>query len=224
VWVLVGYLTQGEPVESEESAILLDEAKSAWVKVQHGAGKLSIGSGAGAMELLSGSFGSCIRYQSRVDDDQLKVILRVGDGGFPYVVFPWFWGKQNVLDWDIRITDEIPIQLRLSTGASDARLDLTDLQITDLRLETGASSTDVSLPDNVDMTKVVIKAGAASVNLKIPDNVAAKIRVTGGLKDAKVNRERFPKTGGYFQSKDYETAINKADIRIDIGVGSVSIH
>lgn len=223
VWVLMGYLSQGKPIESQESVIPLDDSKSAMIHVHHGAGRLSIGSGAGVKEMVSGSFGGGMKYKAQIVDGLRKVTLRVRDWGFPVVVFPWIWGNQNALDWDLRLTDEIPIKLRINTGASDSRLDLTDLQVTDLRIDTGASATEIRFPDSVDYTKAVIKAGAASVTLKIPDNVAAKIRVTGGLMDAKIDRERFPKSGSYYQSLAYESAVNKAEIRIDIGVGSVSV-
>ena len=124
----------------------------------------------------------------------------------------------------LRLTDEIPVQLKINSGASDSRLDLSDLQVTDLRIDTGASATEILFPDSVTFTKAVIKAGASSVKIKIPDNVAAKIKITGGLMDTKVDKERFPKSGGFYQSEDYDSAVYKTEIRVNVGAGSVVIR
>jgi hypothetical protein len=128
-----------------------------------------------------------------------------------------------MLEWDISLTDEIPLELKLNTGASDTRLNLTDLQVTNLWVETGASATEIHMPDSVAHTKAVIKAGAASVKVHIPEGVAARIRITGGLMGASVDTHRFPKSGGYYQSPDYETASFKAELRVETGVGSVTV-
>ena len=65
--------------------------------------------------------------------------------------------------------------LEFNTGAGEARLDLTDLRVTNLRLQTGASSTDVTMPANAGHTKAKIDAGAASITIRIPSGVAARI-------------------------------------------------
>jgi hypothetical protein len=224
VWVLVGYFRRADPVGGEEASIPLDNARSAKIHLRHGAGRLTVGTGAGPMDLISGTFGGGLNFKTRGDGDGLDVTMRVRDSGFPVVMFPWLWGPQHNFEWDVKFTDEIPLELKLNTGASDARLDLTDLQITNLRVDTGASATEITLPDSVEFTKVVIKAGAASVNVNVPEGVAARIRVSGGLMGANVDRNRFPKSGGYYQSPDYETASHKAEIRVEGGVGSVTVR
>jgi hypothetical protein len=223
LWVLLGYFMRGSPVKAEESAVPLEGARQALIRLNHGAGRLVLGPGAGPMELVSGSFGGGLSTRTRQDGDNFELTMRIREGGFPVIFFPWFWGPHSYLDWNLRLTDEIPLDIRLNTGASDTRLDLTDLQVINLRVDTGASATDIKLPDGVAYTKVIVKAGAASVKLQVPENVAARIRVTGGLMDANVNRERFPKSGGTYQSPDYETATNKVEIYTNVGVGSVTI-
>jgi hypothetical protein len=58
----------------------------------------------------------------------------------------------------------------------------------------------------------------------VPAGVAARIRAEAGLSDMKVDRSRFPRQGVYYQSPDYETAANKADVTVQMGVGSVEVH
>jgi len=224
VWMLMGYFMRDRiaPIEGETAAIPLDDASQAKITFNHGAGKLYLKSGADPMDLVTGTFGGGLDSSVRPVADGLDVSLRVRDRGQTWFV-PWVWGPHSQISWDVCLTDEIPLDLVVKTGASDTRLDLTDLQVTNLRVDTGASATEILLPDSVAETKVVVKAGAASVKIQVPDEVAAKIRVTGGMMSAGVDRSRFPKSGGYYQSPDYDTAAHKVEIRVDMGAGSVSI-
>lgn len=223
-WVLMGYFFRGSPVEGEAASVPLEGARKARITIQHGAGRLTIGAGADPMDLVSGTFGGGLNVHTRQDGETSHVTLRVRDLGFPMVFFPWVWGPHSMLEWNVSLTDEIPLELKLNTGASDTRLNLTDLQITDLWVETGASATEIYLPDSVAYTKTVVKSGAASVAIHIPEDVAAKIRISGGLMSANVDRQRFPKSGGYYQSPDYESAPYKTEIRVESGVGSVTVR
>jgi hypothetical protein len=136
---------------------------------------------------------------------------------------PWMWGPGRSLDWSVRLNDTIPISLDLQTGANEAHVDLSDLQITKLQLQTGASSTRITLPASAGHTKAAIHSGAASVSVRVPSGVAARITSQSGLADVRVDRTRFPQTGGVHQSEDYDTAENKVDIEIETGVGSVDV-
>jgi hypothetical protein len=116
------------------------------------------------------------------------------------------------------------MSLTFETGASDARLDFSELLVTDLRISTGASSTVVTLPAQASHTKVRIESGAASVKVRVPDGVAARVRIGGALTDRNIDRTRFPRAGGVYESPGFESADNRADIVIEMGVGSVSVR
>ena len=158
------------------------------------------------------------------DGDKSIVKLQHQSRVFPIMFSPWISGAKNRLEWDLKLSDDIPLGLVVKSGANETRLNLTDLQVKNLQVETGASATGIHLSDCTPLSKISIKAGAASVKINVPDNISAKIRVTGGLMDASVDKERFPKRGGFYQSPDYDSADFKADIRINIGVGSVVVR
>jgi hypothetical protein len=54
--------------------------------------------------------------------------------------------------------------------------------------------------------------------------VAARIRTGGGLTATSVDQSRFPRAGKVYQSPDYDTAQNRADIKIEMGAGSISVR
>ena len=206
------------PSTAETVSIPLSGAEQAVVRINHGAGELNMSSGAGEGVLLEGSFAGGINHDERRDGNTVKVNLRM-----PSLVFPFFWAPGDSLNWDVHLSPRIALVFYLETGANRARIDLSDLLVNELRFKSGASATDLVLPENAGKTDVRIESGAASLNIRIPTGVAAQIRSESGLSSINVDRNRFPKTGGVYRSEDYDTAPNKADIRIQTGVGSVQI-
>ncbi len=218
LWLLLGALYRGRSSSvGQKLSIPLESARSARIKLDHGAGRLNIQSGASSTELLSGVFGAEVDYKSNLESDQLQVKVR----NSPHF---WAWFPGESLDWDIHLNGDIPLNLKIDSGASASTLDLTDLKVVDLDIDTGASSAEVNLPANAGNTRVEIDSGAASLNLRVPSGVAARIKVKSGIASVNVDPNRFPRLdGGLYQSADYATATNRVDISIDTGVGSVEI-
>ena len=126
--------------------------------------------------------------------------------------------------WTLRLSNRVPLSLNINSGASETRVDLTDLNVSDVRVSTGASDTLVKLPAKAGFTKAEVSAGAASIRVRIPEGVAASIRASGGLASTKIDRKRFPRSAGRFQSPDYEDAENKVELRVSTGVGSIDVR
>ena len=216
-WLIVGFFARNKPVEGEQVSIPLEGAASAYIKLDHGAGRLTLRSGAGSGEIVNGTFSNGLSYKSRVEGGRLEVKLRTSQR-------PWAWWPGESLDWDIHLNRDIPLNLKIDSGASASILDLSDLKVTDLDIDTGASSTELTLPSNAGNTHVDIDTGASSIKVSIPSGVAASIRVKSGIASVKVN-SRFPRLyGGLYQSTDYSTAANRVDMTIDAGVGSIEVN
>ncbi len=219
VWILVGSKLRPNG-ESRDIIVALKSAAEAEIQLDYGAGELRVESGAGASELLNGTFEGGVEHHVKRDGSRTEVRI----GSTPFVFMPLHWGPHFSRKWTVQLTDQIPIALTVKTGASDCRLDLEHLEVTALHLKSGASSTVVTLPANAGYTEVRGSSGAASVSLRIPEGVAARIQTHGGLSSTSVDQRRFPRQGAYYISPNYETAENRADIRLDMGVGSISIR
>jgi hypothetical protein len=216
VWLILGFFLRKNPVAGEKVSIPLDGATSAHVKLDHGAGRLNLHSGAGAGEILNGTFGNGLSFKSHQEAGRLEVKLRTSQQF-------WAWWPGESLDWDIHLSQEIPLSLKIDSGASASILDLSDLKVTDLDIDTGASSTELTLPANAGSTHVDIDTGASSLKVSIPMGVAASIRVKSGIASVNVD-PRFPHlASGLYQSSDYSTAANRVDMTIDAGVGSIEV-
>lgn len=216
-WVLLGTIFR-RPPQTEHASIPLEGAQSARVRVQHGAGRLEVIAGSGMGVLAEGDFVGGLDFRSRREGNGLEVKMRP-----PEQLFPFAWTPGSTLDWSFGLTRDIPLSLELETGASESRLNLRDLRITELRLKTGASATTIELPANAGLTRTFIESGAASVNITVPEGVAALIRTQGGLSSIQVDTNRFPQMGSVYQSPDYQAAANKVELDIQMGVGSVKV-
>ncbi|RJP48184.1 MAG: hypothetical protein C4557_13325 [Anaerolineaceae bacterium] len=217
IWVLVGVFLRGG-VETETASIDLQGATEASVKVNHGAGELRIHSGAGGNELVRGTFVGGLDHKAFRNGNRLEVRMRPAKD---FMDFPFF-GSRARLDWDVALNADVPTSLHLSLGANKSVIDLQDMSITNLKFETGASETELKLPSR-GRFHADLDLGAASLTLVIPEGLSARIRASLGAADLKIDESRFPRNGAYYQSPDFDTAANTADITIDAGAASIKI-
>lgn len=217
LWVLFGIFLRGS-VETENVSIDLQGAQQASLKLNHGAGEFKVHSGAGMNELIHAAITGGVEQKVHRNGDRLEVKMRPVRDIFSVP----FIEPSNQLDWDIAVNANIPTSLRMNLGANKSEIDLHDMNITDLKLDTGASETTLTLPSKGRFL-ADLDLGAASLTLIVPDGLSARIRASLGAADMKVDPLRFPRTGGYYQSPDYETAANAADITIDAGAASIKI-
>lgn len=225
VWIVMRATARGgSDVPREQAAVSLDGASEAAVTVRHGAGRLTIGAGAGSDQLLSGSFGGGLATTKSLDGGRLRVVMSVRDRDFSRWFFgPWHRGWAGMLDWDFTLNPSVPLSLRLETGASETRLSLGELKVRELVLKTGASSTTIDLPRAAGHTLASIESGAAAVRLRVPEGVAASISVKSALAGIHVDTTRFPRSAGGYMSPDYDRAENKVEIHVETGVGSIEV-
>ena len=209
--LLEAALRRGRPAE----VISIDQGalSEARVSVEFGAGELRVGAGTPAGKLLEGEFSDGAEYQVRTSEVRLY-------GSRDWNWWGWGWRGRT---WDVRLTREIPLGLRLQLGACQARLDLSDLRVTDVTLETGAADTSMRFPRAAGLTRAKVKAGAAQVSVSVPEGVAARITARMAIGSLNVDTQRFPPVGGGYASADYDTAANKLDLSIEGGVGAVSV-
>jgi len=220
IWILWGSQHATVQFETETLTIPLDGVHAAQVSVHFGAGELRLGGNVAESELLNGTFDGVKHTLSRDEASQVQLRLKTP----PIVGIPIGYWPTHTRVWKLDLTPAIPLDLRVHSGASDNTLDLRQLQVTKLRLETGASATHVHLPANAGFTNVRGSSGAASVEFYVPEDVAARIRISGALSSTNVDTARFPRAGNVYQSPDYESAENKVDIHMDIGVGSLNVR
>jgi hypothetical protein len=209
--------------QTTEASVPLEGAANAQLTLQHGAGSLSLHAGPTADQLFSGTFGGGVDKEVKRAGDTLAVTLRLPDQDWGSWMWPGRWGRAG-LDWTLNVHPTVPLRLAVEGGASESWLDLAGLRVTDLSIKAGASSIHLTLPAQAGHTQARIETGAASVRAEIPVGVAARIRGMMGVGALTVDEHRFPRHGGEYQSDDFATAINRVEIEVSWGVGSVDVR
>lgn len=216
LWLIFGAFNRSAKTPGEKVMLALEGATSARLKLDFGAGRLNLRSGAVAGNLLEGECNPAPVIRTRTDANHLDARLKTASDF-------WAWAPGQTREWDLALAGDVPLALKIDCGASITTLDLRDLKISELDLETGASTTDITLPAAAGYTRVKIESGAATVCVRIPEGVAAQIRVESGLASVDV-ASRFTKVGGkLYLSPDYASAANRAEISIETGMASVEI-
>ena len=212
--VLLSGATRRGSIETDSINVLLEGARKARVRIDHGMGELRVGSlAAGSLSLCTGSVTSVEQKVSR-SGDRLDVSLRQRRRSAVRSL-----GRQFRLDFN----PIVELELDLHTGASDTELDLRRLLVKSLELKTGASSTIVDMPER-GHTRATVDAGAASVEFRIPPGVAGRITSDTGLAEVDIDTSRFlPSSGGY-ESPDYGTSVDRAEIHIRGGVAGFKVR
>ncbi len=216
LWVALRPLMRGK-LAHENVVVPLQGETTGTLRIDFGAGVLKLADGSQPENMLDGNCDGGAMLNVSRGDKTVDSRLRLPEGIFPNV------GFAEQLRWDLHVTREIPLHVEIHSGASENKLDFSQLKVTDLRVQSGASSTEITLPGNAGNTDVHINAGAASVTVRVPQSAAARITARGGLSSINIDQTRFPRNGQFYQSSDYGTAQNKIDLDIEIGVGSAEI-
>jgi hypothetical protein len=215
VWLLLRFAFTRELKDTGSVNIPLEGASQANISLRHGAGRFSLTGGAEPGDMISGTYNGRLAYKAKRIGETIEVKAREETWMFPFA---------EPRHWSLRCSDQIPIALKVNSGASEARIDLTVLNVSDLWLSTGVSDAQVTLPASAGFTKVKIDSGVGSIRVRIPDGVAASIRASGGVASTRVDRNRFPRSAGRYQSPDYEQAENRVELKVSTGVGSIDIR
>ncbi|MBV6395564.1 MAG: hypothetical protein HFACDABA_01142 [Anaerolineales bacterium] len=214
-WILAGAYFRTS-AKSESVSVALNGAREVALKLNHGAGRLKVTGGASAGKALEGECTEGIRVDSQRSGERLAVRVGADTGMLSFL------GNSRGLNWNLRLSNEVPFTLELETGANQSLVDLCDVGVTRLNVQTGVSATEITLPARGHVTAEA-HVGAADLKLRVPPGVAGRIRSQSGLAEIDVDRARFPYLNGVYESPDFGANPNRADITIEAGVGKVSI-
>ena len=157
-------------------------------------------------------------YSTRGDTQVVSLAARRTGPG---VVLPWNNGVVNSR-WNIGLTPNVPLTLRIETGVGESTLDLETLKVTDLSLKVGVGMATIHLPAAGRVT-ASINGGVGQLMVTLPRGMNARIKVDTGLGAVKVLGD-FQRDGDTYTSSGYAGASNLVDLKIEGGVGSITVE
>ena len=215
-WLILSVYWRPDPSSGEKFDVALREAKGVRYRFSHGAGHIIINGKAPTGKALVGSSAVGMNERTHLDGDRLDVHIEAGASFIPFV------GPADGT-WRFDLTQEVPVTLKVETGASQLDMDLADVLASHIELETGASSSNVTMPSH-GASLLDLKAGAASISITIPQGVSGRIRIKEGLTSLNVDTNRFPQLDSrLYQSVDFDTATDRAEINVEAGLGSITV-
>jgi len=124
--------------------------------------------------------------------------------------------------WDLKLANDVPMEIDLKMGAGEGDLRLRDLQISRLEIQMGAGELNVDLTGDRkrDLTGS-IHGGAGEATIRLPHEVGVQIHASGGL--GSISSDGFHQNGSEYTNDAWGKS--PVSIRLDIegGVGSINL-
>jgi len=206
------------PVRHEFQSIERDNAERVRVNLEIGAGNLRVRSGAG--KLLQADFSYNVpswrpevRYTSAGGHGNLSVIQ--AESGHAHL-----GNTKN--QWDLDLTREVPLDVRVRFGAGEARLVLGDLSLRDVDIEMGVGKLEMDLRGHPQRSyDVRIRGGVGEATVYLPSEVGISADVHGGI--GEIQAPGFHQEGRRWFNDAYPNA--KTTIHLDVhgGVGQIRL-
>ncbi len=189
----------------EISEPVLESAEINKVEIEMGAGSLTLN--AGADQLVEGTVQyNVAAWQPRISrtDDTLRLYQQTtSQVGFPQGSIRNFW--------DLKL-GSMPIDLSVSTGASESNLVLGGLSLSRLEISDGASKSKIRFdePNLVEMTLFSYNTGASEVTIS-------------GLANANTSLVTFDGGVGSYELDFSGTLTKDMQVNLDAGVSDVKL-
>ena len=206
-------------LQSESQSVELADAESVRVEIEFGAGDLQVTGG--AAKLLEADFTyNVARLKPEVKYTDGRLTVRQPEArGLPAL--------QGITDfrneWDLRFSNQVPIDLRLEMGAGSSDLQLAGLSLTRLNLSLGAGESTIDLSGNwARDLDVAIDAGAANITVRLPRDVGVRVEVYAGL--STINAPSLTKDGNVYTNAAYGVSDVTLRINIKAGIGQLYLE
>ncbi len=167
-----------------------------------------------ASVITSGAWQPKVQYSENGTEGVLHV-SEPGDDRIPV-------GGGLINEWEIRLSENVPMDLRIRTGAGNSQLDLGGLNMNSLTVETGAGLTTVNLDGNWEHDVVVsIQGGVGELTVNLPAEMGVRVEMDTALVTVTANGLINNENG--YVNRAFGTAPHTLTLNLEAGVGSVTL-
>lgn len=218
---MVGYWVYGVMKTDRVSGALSiekDDAKSLDVDIDFGAGSLLIEGG--AKEWIDGEIDTNVKkwfpsvvYKNKRDVGHIEIQQKMKG-------LSALGKKKN--DWHVQLTNDIPIDLEVEMGVSDAELKLEGIRLSHLSVDTGVGDTTVNLAgDWRESFDAEFDLGVGDAKIHLPQDTGVKVIASKGI--GSIEAKGFISKGkGVYVNEAYGQTDTTIHLKVDIGVGGVN--
>ncbi len=208
-----------EPVQIEH---LLDGARAAEVELRLGVGEVRVVTDAPPRTLVTGTIvtgrGERVEESAGRQGDVARVVIATRQQ--PGTSVSGFGQRR----WDLSLTREVPLDLRVEAGVGEARFDLREADLARLSLRGGVGEITVVLPERGGYVGD-LDLGVGEADVVIPRGVEARLTVNMGLGGVDVEGP-WLQDGRVYTTEGYANAASgdRVDLTIGGGIGGVNVE
>lgn len=206
------------PARHDSRSIERDASERVHVALNMGAGDLKVSGG--AQKLMEGDFTynvaswkPDIRYSTTGSLSRLTVEQPGKSHG----------NLGNVkYEWDLRLNDEVPLDVALHFGAGDARLALGTLSLRGVEVNMGVGKLELDLRGTPKHSySVRVRGGVGEVTVRLPRDAGIYAEARGGI--GGIDTRGLRREDGHWVNDAYDHS--RVSIRLDVegGIGSIRL-
>jgi len=229
-------------LQTESETVELGDAASVRVEIDMGAGELDVAGG--AAELLEADFTyNVAELEPEVDYSGGTLSVRTPD---VETKIESLWDIDDYrYEWDLRLNDDVPMEMRVNLGAGRADLKLSSLSLTRLEITRGAGEILVDLSGSasptrldigggvgvlmVDLTgawqndlEATIGGGVGKNTLILPRDTGVRVKVEVGV--GIVDAAGLTREGEYYTNDAFGQSDVTLNIEVEGGVGGTELR
>jgi predicted membrane protein len=125
-------------------------------------------------------------------------------------------------EWDLRLANDVPMDLSVHFGAGDAHLDLGSLSLRSVDIEMGVGRLDLDLRGAPRRDyEVRIRGGVGEATVRLPRDAGVYVKAQGGI--GSIHSTGLRQEGDHLINDAYDHS--KASIHLDIegGIGQINL-
>jgi hypothetical protein len=205
------------PVQQESRVIERDASESGHVNLKIGAGDLKVSSGTDKFMRAYFTYNvpqwkPDVRYSTSGGVANLDIEQPSSNAHFGNTKY----------DWDVRLNDQIPIDLDVHFGAGQAQLDLGGLNLRRVNVEMGVGQVQMDLRGAPKHDyNVSVQGGVGEAELKLPKDVGIEATASGGIGEISVRG--LNKEGGRWVNDAFKGPGVKLRVQVTGGVGAIHL-
>lgn len=217
-FVLAGCSTNVITKEDHANVLIeKDKAEQLDVSLNIAAGKLHVSEGAkewvkGELEYTTDILRPNVSYKQ--SGKKGKIVIEHTNKKFSDLKGPNM--KSN---WDLQLSNKVPIDLNVNTGASETHLDLQGLQLSDLNVNVGVGDTTIDLSGDWEQDfDVQLSMGVGKSTIILPKDVGVQVKSSKGIGHSEF-RGFISMGDDVYVNEAYENAKIKINVNAELGIG-----
>ena len=206
-------------LQTESRSVGLENADSVRANLRIALGKLNVGGGADSLMEADFAYNVAawqpeVTYEVVGDTGELSVEQQGLREGIPT--------RDVRNEWDLRLSDDVPVDLSVQMGGGVGNLDLDSLDLTGLNLDVGAGVSRVDLARAWDRDlSAVIRGGAGQVTVLLPSQVG--VRVDAGTRLGRINADGLRREDRAFVNDAYGDSDVTLEVEVKGGAGQINL-